>query len=201
MANLFGIIVSGRLVQTNFQQCGETQFLTVIPEADNINHVVVFLTGTQPFPDGLGGSVYFSWPDPNKPPTWHLLGNITNEKPSAIFKISGLKQVNGTSLQTGFTFGEQKMSHNAQIGISVEPLSQIQGQVANPSTEPSTLNSYVEFSQAMCENLYNYASSFAQSPSHITPNPSDQYLPLSVLSKWYENFSRRLQQNPNFWRK
>ncbi|KAK8376399.1 hypothetical protein O3P69_009797 [Scylla paramamosain] len=127
MANLFGIIVSGRLVQTNFQQCGETQFLTVIPEADNINHVVVFLTGTQPFPDGLGGSVYFSWPDPNKPPTWHLLGNITNEKPSAIFKISGLKQVIGTSLQTGFTFGEQKMSHNAQIGISVEPLSQIQG--------------------------------------------------------------------------
>ncbi|KAK8738916.1 hypothetical protein OTU49_003737 [Cherax quadricarinatus] len=200
MANLFGLIVSGRLVQTNFEQVGETQFLTVIPQADNINHIVIFLTGT-PFPNGLGGSVYFSWPEPTKPPTWHLLGNITNEKPSAIFKISGLKQSGDADLQTGFTFGEQKMSHNAQIGILVEPLIQIQGQVANPSSEASTLNSYVEFSQAMCENLYNYASSFAQSPSQIMPNPSEQYLPLSTLSKWYENFSRRLQQNPNFWKK
>lgn len=83
----------------------------------------------------------------------------------------------------------------------VEPLSQIQGQVANPSTEASTLNSYMEFSHAMCENLYNFASSFAQSPSQITPNPSEQYLPLSVLTKWYESFSRKLQQNPNFWKK
>lgn len=201
MANLFGIIVSGRLVQTNFEQVGETQFLTVIPEADNINHVVVFLTGTQPFPDGLGGSVYFSWPDPSKLPTWHLLGNITNDKPSAIFKISGLKKSGDMTLQSGFTFGQQKVSHNAQIGISVEPLTQIQGQVANPATEASTVNSYVEFSQAMCENLYNFASSFAQSPAQMTPNPSEQYLPLSTLSKWYENFSRRLQQNPHFWRK
>ncbi|XP_064106688.1 protein OPI10 homolog [Macrobrachium nipponense] len=200
MTNLFGIIVSGRLVQTNFEQVGETQFLTVIPEADNINHVVVFLTGSQPFPVGLGGSVYFSWPDPLNPPTWQLLGNITNEKPSAIFKISGLKKGDLAS-QSGFTFGQQKLSHNAQIGISVEPLSQIQGQVANPSAEASTVNSYVEFSQAMCENLYNFASSFAQSPAQMNPNPSEQYIPLSTLSKWYENFSRRLQQNPNFWRK
>ncbi|CAL4062998.1 unnamed protein product [Meganyctiphanes norvegica] len=201
MSNLFGLIVSGRLVQTNFEQVGETQFLTTVTEADNINHVVVFLTGSQPFPDGLGGSVYFSWPDPNKPPTWHLLGNITNEKPSAIFKISGLKKNMDNNTQSNFSFGQQTISHLAQIGISVEPMSQIAGQVANPSTEASTLNSYVEFSQAMCENLYNYASSFAQSPNQITPNPSEQYLPLSTLSKWYENFSRRLQQNPNFWKK
>ena len=100
----------------------------------------------------------------------------------------------------GISISVTSVSHECHL-LQVEPLSQIQGQVANPSTEPSTINSYVEFSQAMCENLYNYASSFAQSPSHITPNPSDQYLPLSVLSKWYENFSRRLQQNPNFWRK
>ncbi|XP_037781818.1 protein OPI10 homolog [Penaeus monodon] len=201
MANLFGIIVSGRLVQTNFEQVGEKQFLCIIPEADNINHVVVFLTGSVPFPDGLGGSVYFSWPDPNGPPTWHLLGNITNTKPSAIFKISGLKKTGDSILQSGYNFGAQKVSHNAQIGISVEPLSQIQGQVANPSTEASTLNSYMEFSHAMCENLYNFASSFAQSPSQITPNPSEQYLPFSVLTKWYESFSRKLQQNPNFWKK
>ena len=26
-----------------------------VPNADNINHVVVFMTGQSPFPDGLGG--------------------------------------------------------------------------------------------------------------------------------------------------
>lgn len=42
-------------VQTDFQPISPTQFLTVIPEADNINHVVVFLTGISPFPEGTAG--------------------------------------------------------------------------------------------------------------------------------------------------
>lgn len=71
---MFGVIVSGRLVriyrrkqiifyrfhlllqvQTEFQQISETQVVTTIPDADNINHIVVFLTGTMPFPGGTGG--------------------------------------------------------------------------------------------------------------------------------------------------
>lgn len=43
-------------VQTDFQQISEAQFAITIPDADNINHLVVFLTGTVPFPDGFGGS-------------------------------------------------------------------------------------------------------------------------------------------------
>ncbi|KAF3421905.1 hypothetical protein E2986_13990 [Frieseomelitta varia] len=45
-----------RKVQTDFQQIGENQFLITVPDADNINHIVVFLTGTIPFPDGTGGA-------------------------------------------------------------------------------------------------------------------------------------------------
>lgn len=43
-------------VQTDFQQVGENQFLITVPDADNINHIVVFLIGTIPFPDGMGGA-------------------------------------------------------------------------------------------------------------------------------------------------
>ena len=39
----------------SFEQVGETQFLTTIHDADNINHIVVFMTGTIPFPQGMGG--------------------------------------------------------------------------------------------------------------------------------------------------
>jgi hypothetical protein len=43
--NSFNRVLSGFQVQTDFQQVGETQFLINIPDADNINHVVIFLTG------------------------------------------------------------------------------------------------------------------------------------------------------------
>lgn len=42
-------------VQTNFEFNGSTQFLITIPDADNINHIVVFLTGATLFPDGMAG--------------------------------------------------------------------------------------------------------------------------------------------------
>lgn len=62
-----------------------------LPDYEKVNHVVVFMLGTVPFPTGMGGAVYFSFPDPSVGQVWQLLGFITNEKPSAIFKISGLK--------------------------------------------------------------------------------------------------------------
>jgi hypothetical protein len=49
------------------------------------------MLGTVPFPAGMGGAVYFSFPDPVGGQIWQLLGFITNDKPSAIFKISQLK--------------------------------------------------------------------------------------------------------------
>lgn len=63
-----------------FQQLAEGKFLLNIPEADNINHIVIFLTGTIPLPAGLAGAVYFSWPDPNAPPNWQFLGMVNATK-------------------------------------------------------------------------------------------------------------------------
>lgn len=101
---------------------GESQFLMNIPDADNINHIVVFLT--QPLPMGMGASVYFSWPDPNAAPNWLLLGFLTNTKPSALFKISQLKkpgEEGHSALSPVNVFGVQPISHIAQIGLSIEP--------------------------------------------------------------------------------
>ena len=92
--NMFGLLVSGRLVDTSFREVDPTHALIDIVNVDSFNHVVVFLTGAQPFPDGMGGAVYFSWPDPaeiGSVPSWQYLGNISNMKPSAIFKIAKLK--------------------------------------------------------------------------------------------------------------
>ncbi|XP_044727609.1 protein OPI10 homolog [Chrysoperla carnea] len=190
---MLGLIVSGRLVQTDFQQVGENQFLTTITDADNVNHIVVFLTGQMPLPDGYAGLVYFSWPDPNAPPNWQYLGHISNAKPSAIFKLSTLKKLHEMGDTTNYAFGTQQICHNAQIGVSIELISNV------PPEQPQT-NNYVTFGQKMLENLFNYVASFAQSQSQMLPNPSETYVPISTLQTWYTNFERRLISNPNFWK-
>ena len=48
--------------------------------------------------------------------------------------------------------------------------------------------------------LFNYATSFAVTQSQMTPNPREAYVTLNVLQNWFQNFQRRLQQNPYFWR-
>lgn len=194
---MFGVIVSGRLVQTDAKPISETQVLFDLPDADHINHVVVFMTGQTPFPDGLGGAVYFSWPS-SAGQSWHLLGHISNMKPSAIFKISTLKTDAANSANP---FGDMApQSHLAQIGISALPLSELEQQTPAAQAAISTMEPFVEFSKKMCENLFNYVSSFAQTQSQMTPNPTETFVRLSTLQTWYQNFERRLQQNPYFWR-
>ncbi|XP_076338912.1 protein OPI10 homolog [Tachypleus tridentatus] len=196
-APMFGVIVSGRLVQTDFELVEGTKFLINIPDADNVNHIVVFMTGSQPFPEGLGGAVYFSWPDPNALPSWQFLGHVSNIKPSAIFKIAKLKISETTQHPFGF---QQQISHVAQIGISVEPLVQIQGLTPSPAAGASSVDSFSEFATKMLENFFNYASSFAMSQTQMASKPSESFVPLSTLQQWYTNFCRRLQQNPYFWK-
>jgi len=197
---MLGLIVSGRLVQTDFQQITENKFLITVPDADNINHVVIFLTGSVPFPEGMGGAVYFSWPDPTAPPNWQFLGCICNTKPSAIFKISNLKKNHEFENSNLSIFGIGKISHNAQIGISVEPLNILEQQIAVNSANASNTDSFVDFAQKMITSFLNYISSFSVTQAQMTPNPTENFVPLSSIQGWYETFERRLQQNPNFWK-
>ncbi|RZC42412.1 DUF775 domain containing protein [Asbolus verrucosus] len=180
------------MVQTEFQPISETQFVTTIPEADNINHIVVFLTGVVSFPEGTAGQIYFSWPDPNAPPNWQPLGHISNTKPSAIFKISSLKKLEEMGSSMNILFGQSHIVHNAQIGISIEPITNIR-EVLSPNN-PST------FAHKMLENFMNYILSYTTTQPQMVPDPTATYVPLSTVQNWYTNFERRCRQNPNFWK-
>ncbi len=190
-------------MNTNVQQASLNQFLLTLENVETINHIVVFLDGEVPFSDGFGGSIYFGWPMGNDVVSWQLLGYISNEKPSAIFKISKVKP-QGISANP---FGQDMMdtvgqisSTTALIAISVEPLEQIAQQTPSVNAEASTVDSFTEFSQKMLESFFNFASSFAVSPSISPLNPSETYIPSSVLQQWYVNFQRRMQVDPKFWK-
>lgn len=140
--------------------------------------------------------MFFSWPDEHARPNWQLLGILSNDKPSAIFKLSSLKQQFDTSNLPLNAFSQfPSITINAQIGISIEPLINAESQITSLEST-SNLSSFVEFTHKMVQNLFNYVSSYAvEGGPDQTP-----MVPLLSVQKWYENFERKLNINPNFWK-
>ena len=206
-------------VNTNVQQASPNTFLLAVDGAESINHIVVFLTGQVPFSEGFGGSIYLGWPSTAGGEvsvnldgvSWQLLGFISNEKPSAIFKIAKIKPHERITNPFGESMA-MDMSANplttasALVGISVEPLSELVQKTPSADTMASTVDSFTEFCQKMLENFFNYAGSFATGPAQIVMqqqmagSSNESYIPFSALQQWYLNFQRRLQSNPDFWK-
>ena len=116
-------VVAGRLPLPPPQQIDETHAVFQLDAADQINHIVVFMTGEQPFPEGYGATVHLMWPkDPGSqaPSQWQLLGCLQNTKPSAIFRIRDPKR------EAAAVPG---MTRTATLGISIEALADVERQM------------------------------------------------------------------------
>lgn len=205
---MFGLIVAGRAVQINPQQLSETKYLYAIEDGANVNHIVIFLVGT-PLPPNLAAGVYFSWPPYQE---WKFLGYISNEKPSAVFKLSGTNP-KPSSEEMEMSSPESSI---IQIGISIEPIQSIQQQISQKEFQQSSTSSYssalvpittpspndmIRFCQKMLENLFNYALSFSKKTTGFAPSSQMETIPTEVFKKWYENFEGKLQKDPYFWKR
>ena len=170
------------------------------------------MTGQQPFPDGTGGAVYFSWPDLNNPgaSAWQYLGMISNVKPSAIFKVGKAKPQALEEENMSAKFGQQMMLNHqmvacpstAQVGISIEPLSALGSlQQASMDSEAALVPKFVEFTQKMVQSLFNYTASFALDINEARMKSNETYVPYSAVQQWCTNFERRIKLDPYFWTK
>lgn len=140
-------------------------------------------------------AVYWSWPDPNSPSKWQYLGHISNQKPSAIFKISSLKKLHEMEThESMMMFGDSSISHIAQVGVSIEPIATVMQQ-----TPATTAENYHVFGKKMLDNFVNFVSSFTVSQNQMDGG-GGLYVPLTTITTWFNNFQRRLEQNPNFWK-
>jgi hypothetical protein len=193
---MFGCLVAGRLLQTNLIQVDDTHAYFELANASTINHVCVFLIGTVPFPDGYGAAVHFFWPGKG----FQLLGMLSNEKPSAIFRLRGTYSGETSSAaQNKFsTFSSAQpgaqQDVTAILGLSIEPLMQIQSQlqslpsaVASPGSDLT--RDPTKLAERIVKHLFNYISGFT-SGGPLSP---DLAIPISLIAKWYETFLSKVR--------
>jgi hypothetical protein len=63
-------------------QVSESSYIFLLPRSSSINHITVFVT--HPFPDGYAATVHYNTPPS---PEFNQLGFLSNDKPSAVFKL------------------------------------------------------------------------------------------------------------------
>ncbi|KAF5384175.1 hypothetical protein D9615_003162 [Tricholomella constricta] len=193
---MFGCCVAGRLLQTNIQQIDETHAYFELPNASTINHLTVFLLGTVPFPDGYGATVHFYWPGKG----FLLLGMLSNEKPSAIFRLRGSFIESSASLASHTAFSSAPTADagtdvTAVLGLAIEPLPQIQAQVSQiPSTVARPAGTAAQdptlLAERIVKHLFNYVSGFVGGSGGVTPELA---VPMSIIVRWYETFMGKVR--------
>ncbi|CAL8068758.1 unnamed protein product [Calicophoron daubneyi] len=199
---MFAALVAGQLVQSDFVPVSDNKFLLKLAPLNNVNHIVVFLTGAVPFPATMGGGVYIGLQQEGSL-VWYFLGILTNERPSAIYKIGNLKK--GTRLQNadhpfGSYFGTQLQDGalvEAHLGISVEPLNELPQPTVDSQSDLANADYMTRFAHFAAESLFNYVASFALND---VPT-SDPLVPLSAIKRWFDTIIHKLSLDPSFWRK
>ncbi|TCD64158.1 hypothetical protein EIP91_004471 [Steccherinum ochraceum] len=161
-----------------------------LQNAESINHLCVFLLGTVPFPDGYGATVHFFWPGKG----FQLLGMLSNEKPSAIFRLRGTFTSQSANAHAHATFTAAASSGvTAILGLSIEPLSQISQQVAVLPSAVATRNTGAPDATLLAErvvkHLFNYISGFV-SGGAVTQETA---VPMAVIARWYDNFLTKVR--------
>lgn len=104
--NLFGLVIPGRPVITQFELISPSKASLFIPDPLSVTEIAFFLQRHDILPQGHGIMLYFTHNDQD----WELLGAISNDKPSGIFR-------------TGWTTHEIIRTTNPsmiKLGVSIE---------------------------------------------------------------------------------
>ena len=103
---MFSCVVAGRLPLPPPQQIDATHAVFQLEHAQLINHIVVFMTGEQAFPEGYGATVHLMWP--KRPgdvsePQWQLLGWFVCAVPelTTVCKIPSRRLFFASATRTG----------------------------------------------------------------------------------------------------
>ncbi|BGO91485.1 hypothetical protein NBRC10512_003146 [Rhodotorula toruloides] len=201
---MFAYVVPGRLVQPVAQiPDSPERFAAQIQDAEQLNHITIFLTGQAPFPEGYGCTIHLDTPGKG----WQLIGGLTNAKPSAIFRLRNTFIPSSSSFSASFAPSAPTSSSTATLGILCEPLASVESQLSSlgqtalgAASNPANSTALVPAKPAgqgadpvalaglVGKNLFNSVAGFAQ------PLPDgSQWIPLNTVERWYRDFERKLK--------
>jgi protein Hikeshi len=203
---MFAIIVSGRPVLSIFTTISSTQVAFQIPSSPSFNHLVVFLLPDTVLPPDQAAAVYIQL-SPNA--EFLLLGALSADKPSAIFRV---RNVGAVSAAFGETADEDAMEDdgaapaggaNITLGISVEPTAQVEQALAAMKAASATSKTGLELvkhtpamgptvptkvlASRIIANAFNFLASFGS-----------ETIPLRAFQEWWRKFERRVAADPTF---
>lgn len=217
--SFFGIILPSRPVQTSPVAISPTQFAFTLPSNPPFAHVVVFLLPGIVLPDATLAAIYIQLPGTN--PEFKLLGALSNDKQSAIFKVKNELFINGVDRSgedemTDIDSSSASASTNngvaeVTIGISIEASATILPQLSNlqasqvAPSDPSTALvrpneqlfnrvSTKALAQRIIKDAFNFLASFAGK----TDPSGEEVLPLKSFRDWWAKFERKIENDPGF---
>ncbi|KAF3932266.1 Guanosine-diphosphatase [Dactylella cylindrospora] len=226
------------IIQTNLQAVSGTEFLFSLPSAQTINHIVVFLLPTTQLPPEYAATVYFRWPGKQ----FQLLGGLSVDKQSAIFRLrgtgsnptgAGTRTAAGTSSVDDMVDepstiypGASPEETTAQLGISIEPIAQVQQKLMSLPAHLSSLTAQNIPSDALVHRgngvvpggggqLQNSAAgvnatntltlarriiknAFNYLGSFSTGPPGAEMVPMKEFQSWWNKFERKLAVDSSF---
>jgi len=126
---------------------------------------------------------------------------LSNDKPSAIFRLRGNFVPQSSSSQEAFsnpaqpTMGAGAGGVTAVLGISIEPLPQILGQVSAPPSAISkpapTPSDGVILAEKIVKHMLNYISGFVSGSG--TSLSQESMVPMSLIARWYDSFLSKIR--------
>jgi protein Hikeshi len=172
----------------------QTQSAFFFPPAPHFSHIVLFMLPGNTLPEGTAAAVYMQLPGESQ---FKLLGAIGNEKQSAIFKVNLGGAVSGNEMMdaTNRTIPIGEIS----LGISIEPATSIQAQLANLQSEASPSTALVRrppttkvLAQRIIKNAFNFLASFSGTAG------GQEVVPLKSFQDWWKKFETRVENDPGF---
>lgn len=203
---VLGLVIPGRPVRTDFVPADPsgTKFamtltspgdlpspLTLVPE------IVCYLEA--PLPPGFGVSIYWQLSLQEQQSGFELLGSLTSDKPSEIFRT-------GWSEHDQFLAIPPNTPATITIGVSMEPMDTIRNlqqqssQVNNatPITGGGTASRRPMVAQKIAQDLYNFMQSFDTGESS---NKGNMVVPTNIFERWWKRFEAKSKRDPNFFLK
>jgi hypothetical protein len=174
---MFGIVIAGRPIISEFLQQSETRCIS--PIAENmaaVAEVSFFLLPGAALPPGFGALLHYAAAPFTE---WEVIGGIGPDRPSGIFR---------TGWNTRVTEGSS-VQFDVQFGVSLEPLDTMSNlEIASKGVEDR-----LGFARKLAENLYNFMTSFSSGTPGILQVPSD------VFDRWLAVFESKFKRDPNFF--